>query len=306
MSGSLRAGARAPLTLMLIPVSLLLFFTGCVTREMPQRMDGALKITDTSHKTSFASITFKKLSGIADYQFAGAGAKAQWIACQSAAATGTVVVMHRDEAGFDETKFCESWTAQAFLRSKFNVITVNRPGYVGSSGPEDFSGPKSIAAIDAGVKAASAQISPVKPVIGFYGYSSGAIAAAFYSKKVPTAQWVILGNGMYDLETVAKETKGTYVQKELAAISKAEGKVALENRSIAYDLSGLPKRVALYHGKANTISPVSQAQAFRDTLASSEYVVTLDVLDGVAHELNPGHHRQILEVLVRAVQMPGK
>ena len=304
MYGSLQSIGR--LISAVLALALPTIFSGCTTGAGPERNDSAINITDTSQKTSFDFVASKPVNGLADYTFKEKTHKVQWLGCQAAGATGTVVVMHRDEAGFDDKKFCEGWTAQAFLRGKFDVVGINRPGYVGSTGPEDFAGPKSIVAIEAGVKAAASKLTPSRPIVGVYGYASGAIAAAFYSKKVPSAKWLILGNGMYDLEVVAKETKGQYVRKELSAIAKSEGAVALENRSVAYDVSGLPKRIALYHGVSNEVAPLSQAQTFRDSLASSEYVVTLDALDGVSHELNAGHHRQILEVLVRAVQMPTK
>jgi len=274
----------------------------CTTPKLPSETnDSLVKITDTSHPATLTVMANKATSGLADYQHGGKSFKAQWLSCERTGGKGIVVLNHRDEAGFDDKKFCSGWIAQAILQGGFDVVAVNRPGFAGSTGRSDFAGPRSIAAIEAGVKAAIA--ANPRTVVGVMGYSSGAIAAAFYARKVPGIAWMMLGGGIYDLEAVAKETQSEYIRKEVAAIKKAEGDLAWENRSIAYDVSGLPKRIVLYHGKNDTAVPSAQAQSFRDSLASSEYHVNLDVIDGVAHSIEWAHHRQIIQVLMKSLEI---
>lgn len=272
----------------------------CTTTPPTGAAGDPIHLTD-SHPKDFPSVSAKSLNGLASYKFLDKDHQAQWLSCKSENATATALIMHRDEAGFDEAKFCTGWIAQAFLVAGLDVIAVNRPGFVKSTGTADFSGPQSIAAIAAGTKEAIAKIA-AKPSIGAYGFSSGAIAAGMYAKQNAGLKWLILGDGIYDLEAVIKATASDYIKRETKAVMRTEGEMAVERRSIAYDPSGLPKRIALFHGRKDDSVPIAQAQAFRDGLAASgEYQVSLDALDGVGHEMDWVHHRQILDAMIRAV-----
>ncbi len=269
--------------------------------SLGQKIEPNLTISDTS-EIDFAPVAFQPVDGVADYKFANMPYKAEWVNCRIATKPkGTILVMHSDRSGFEKGKFCNGWMAQTFLSQGFDVVTVNRPGYGASTGTPDFSGAQSLVAVPAGVADALAKGKNQKPLTGVWGYDTGATAAALVSKKLSGVKFLILGGGIYDYEQAGKATQDSYLKKDIETIRATGGEKAIEDRSIAFDVSGLPKNIAMYHGKQDqTVSP-ADAKAFADSLESAgQYRVTFQVIDGVAHDIPWGHHRKILEVLVHS------
>jgi hypothetical protein len=91
------------------------------------------------------------------------------------------------------------------------------------------------------------------------------------------------------------------LEADLAQMRKTGGAKALEDRSIGYDVSGLPKRIFVYHGANDKAAPFGQAKAFSDSLASSEYKVTFQPVDGATDDLAWNYHRKIIQNLTEAV-----
>lgn len=279
--------------------------SGCASLGSDRKKD-TLNVADLS-SDDLKPVTVTQETGVADYTYAGTPQKAEWIDCKvKGTPQATLLLMHRDRAGWETDKYCEGWIAQSFLSQGFDVIAVNRPGYGHSSGEVDFSGAQSLAAIDAGVKAAQAKVKNAKPLTGIWGYSTGATAAALYAKHAGTFRFAILGGGIYDFEETLKQTQDDYVKKDIEQMQKTGGNKALEDRSIGYDVGGLPKVIAIYHGKGDKTAPMSQAQAFSDSLASNgAYNVTFQPLDGVEHEIPWQQHWKVLEVLAHAAAVAG-
>ena len=272
---------------------------GCTTPQGAEINAGdGVKITETLSPSKLSVIQAKATNGIADYVHGGKPGKAVWMTCEVPKSKGLVLVNHSDTAGFSTEKFCSGWVAQTLMQAGWDVLAVNRPGFAGSTGKDDVAGTASIAAIEAGVKAAA----KARPITGVMGYSSGAIAASFWAKKNPGASWMILGGGVYDAELLSKSGPDSALKKSLEAQAKIEGDAAWEARSISWDLQGLPKRILIYHGKNDTVVPAAQAQSFRDSLASSEYLVTINIVEGVEHVIPWVNHQQILQVLLRSLE----
>lgn len=289
----------------LIPIALTMISLGCASLgEQPGDAE-PLTISETS-ATDFKPVPFDQVAGLADYQWQEAAQKVEWIDCKAKTpqeTRGTILAMHSDRAGFEDKRFCEGWIAQAFLSQGYDVVTVNRPGYGDSTGVVDFSGEQSMAALEVGVKAAMAQGQNAKSIEGVWGYSTGATAAALYAKRFPAGiKYLLLGGGIYDYEITLKETTDDYLKTDIQQILKTGGNTAMEERSIAYDVSGLPAVMALYHGKSDTTAPLHQAKAFADSLeGSGNYKVVWQVVEGVAHQIPWVHHRKILEVIVHSL-----
>jgi pimeloyl-ACP methyl ester carboxylesterase len=268
---------------------------GCATLSGDDETP-VLTITETS-ESNFDPVAFDRTDGLADYTYKSRSFKAQWVTCKpKGKAKAAVLAMHADRAGFDAARFCNGWIAQTFLAANVAVVTVNRPGYGASTGTPDFSGPQSQAAVAAAVKATN-----VTPAIsGAWGYDTGATAAALLSRGLGGLQFLILGGGVYDMEETLTTTQDGYLRKDIERIKATGGNKAIEERSIAYDVSGLPKRIIVYHGKNDTAVPSSQAKAFADALESGEYKVTFQEIEGMGHDVAWKDHRKVLQVLVHA------
>ena len=156
-------------------------------------------------------------------------------------------------------------------------------------------------AIKAGLDAAQPVVAPKYPATGIWGYSSGASAALFVSKTLKGLSWAIVGGGIYDLEDTSQKSQDSYIKREIEDVKASEGPKGLEDRSVAYDVAGMPKRIIVYHGKDDTSVPMAQANSFAETLNANEYQATMQVIDGVGHEIPASTHRQILDVLLHSV-----
>ncbi|MCX6118839.1 MAG: hypothetical protein NT027_14965 [Proteobacteria bacterium] len=270
---------------LILSLSAMFQLTNCAT---PAKTDDRSNIQIKSEDSSEISITdFVSRTGQANYQPGGKSlpvAKtflAQWILCSPAAKKSdstsqpvqTVIAFHRFDAGFSPTEFCKGWIGQVFLKNGFQVIGINRPNYVGSIGPDDLSGRDSLNAIDAAVKQ-----SKVENLVGCWGYDTGTIAASFYAKSnSEKIKWLILGGGIYDLESY------------------------LESRSIAWDNHGLPKSIYLYHAIDDTFAPVNQANSFSDQLRTSEFKVFKTDINSGGHDLPWRAHMKIVDQAIKQV-----
>jgi hypothetical protein len=284
-----------------------IFFFLSVSCASISQDEQSLDLTSTSD-IELKAIPFKLATGIAEYSYKKQKFNAEWIACSTKAKSKTMLVLHQDKAGFAKNKFCDGWIAQVFMNEGYQVLTVNRPGFEKSTGIADFSGKQSVAAIHMGIQKALASTPQLGKVVGIWGYSSGAIAASLFAKdmgrkkEMTDLKFLLLGGGIYDLEETYRVTKNAYLKEEIAAIHKTGGDTALEERSVAYDVEGLTSTIFMYHGKQDSAVPHTQAQAFFDTLQSSEYKADLQILEGISHEIPTKHHMKVLQVLARSAK----
>jgi pimeloyl-ACP methyl ester carboxylesterase len=258
-----------------------------VTEEAPSLVDSKANVGGTTYK-------FKKPSGETQ------NFSVEWLTCEGQQPKGTIVVTH-DKTAFQDHDFCRDWLAQTILTKGYAVLAVQRPGYGKSTGIPDLAGPQSIAAMHAAVAEVPSKFG-LPPVRGAYGYGVGVIAASLVAKKLGGLDFIVLGGGVYDLEDTLQKTSDLGLKKDIADLKKRDGDRAIEERSIAYEVSGLPKKVAIYHGKLDNTVPFSQAKAFTDSLESSgEYKVSLQIIEGLSHDVSAPIHRKVLESLLETV-----
>lgn len=225
-----------------------------------------------------ANIASKFTTGVVDYKFEGKPFKAQWLQCVLNQGAPFVAFFHGDVGGNNPHGFCEDWNAQVLLKNGFNVIAVNRPSFNGSNGKDDLGGPQSVAASMEAFKASLGKGN----LIGFWGIESGVIAATFVAKLSPHLKWLILGSGYYDLESLERSSKNERLLKNIALLKKNESESAFERRSIAWDIAGLPKVIAIYHSKNDDSAPKQQADDFNTQLRTAETKVFYNEIDAPA------------------------
>lgn len=279
-------------------VATMVWMVGCAHNA--ERGTRPLHFSETSASLPRDVVDSTPASGVVPYSFQNESYDAEWMTCRLAAATRSVLVMHRDHRGFDPATFCRGWITQVFLAAGYSVVGLNRPGFGRSSGRADFAGPQSVAAMEAARSHALATLGSGE-AHGAWGYSSGATAAALLSRKMGTLKWIILGGGLYNLHDALAATKDSYLKSEIESVLDSGGDLALEVRSVAYDLEGLPRRVLIYHGTTDAAAPVDQARALSDSLVSMGYQATFQGIDGMGHDLAAGHHRQLVEIMMQQV-----
>jgi len=283
---------------------LVVLMSGCATLAKIERPHLAV----SSEPATFTAVAFDQVNVLTAYQLGGQKQRVEWLVCQrhDHQASGMVLAMHPDRAGFAKATFCRGWIAQSFLTAGFDVLAVNRPGYGASTGRPDFTGAPSLIATKAAVTAALATKN-VKPLRGAWGYSTGATAAALVSRRLGALKFLILGDGVYDFDQTLAGTQDAYLKKDLETIKRTGGEKAMEDRSIAYDVSGLPHTIVVYHARLDKAVPFAQAQAFADALRSSgDYKVTFKSVDGAGHEIPLATHRHVIDVLARPLAHPAK
>lgn len=284
----------------LIAVGLTLgILVGCASGKIQD--EETLKVDTTGAAASLLKHSGETHS-TATYKVADKPFQVEWIGCKVKDATQSVVLFHREEAGWSgvDGAFCSGWIAQLFLQQGYHVIGINRPGYGGSQGANDVAGKATLAAVSAVV--AMAPESGYAPVKGAWGYGLGASAAARFAKESKSLSWLILGGGFYDLELTLEKSSQSEIKKTLADAKQVFGSTALEERSIAYDFEGLPKVVFIYHGKDDLAAPMEQAHSFRDSLATIEIDATINTLDHMGHDIPVAEHRSALGQIVKSVK----
>jgi len=241
-----------------------------------------------------------EVSGVAKYKIEGKGdQQVEWFSCSAQKKGDVVVLINPDFKPFDN-KVCRGAVAQAFLNHNISVFAINRPGYGGSTPKgKDFSGPVTSEAIDAAIATGITSINWFKKPKGVWGTGSGVIAAGLLSKRMKDIEWLILGNGVYDVEEFYSKVGDSPYKKMIdEARSEDKADTFFEYRSLAWDTSGLAKSVTLYHGKADAMVSFLQSESMKDTLAAEEYKVNLELIEELPHNISASQHRVILESIL--------
>jgi hypothetical protein len=277
----------------LVTITCLLALAGCAT--VPKSEDNLSTKIDPADSKDF-KLELKAAqsqSGTLDYKFKQQGFKAHWISCETGPRQPFVLLFTAQEAK-EPKPFCNSWMAQAVLNSGFNVVTVNQPGHGLSTGSDDFGGPQSVTSVVTVVDSALKG----RHLIGAWGVAEGTITAAFSAKSLNRLKWLILGNGFYDLEAIETHTKSDAIKSLIEKLKRQEGDQALEQRSIAWDTSKLPLRIAMYHSRDNNIAPKAQAEALNDQLRTLQTKVSYDDIEGAGHDIPwQSHYKLITKIL---------
>lgn len=241
--------------------------------------------------------------GLADYSHEQQNYQVEWFGCHNSGTRKSVLVLNADEA-FDEGSVCSgNAIVQAFLNQEYNVIAVNRPGY-GKTTPklDDIGGVMTQKALNAAVEQASKQQGLELPD-GVWGFGFGTIGASFFAKKSKGVHWLMLGNGIYDLEEFVDVTQDAKRKNQVLKVQKQLNEESFfEQRSVSWDTSGLPQKVLIYHGEKNQVSSKDHADSFRDTLASAQVNVIFDAIPEVGYVLADAKHRFIIETQLKKLR----
>ena len=183
---------------------------------------------------------------------------------------------------------CSDWRSQVVLAANYNVL------FLAGNFIRDFGGEASQKVVGSFFESKD----PKKELIGIWGYGLATVPAAFQAKSRPSLKWVLLGDGIYDTEFVYNKTKSVDVKAAIKDLQASGSDEFFEQRSIDWDFDGLKCKVLMYHTDWNREYPLSQAQAFRDNLASQEIAVSLKVVRDPEGKFSEVEHKSIVSGLL--------
>lgn len=278
---------------------MILMFVSCVHLE---EENNTLKLEDVKKEDQSQKLKSEAISQLAPYKYDEKEYVASWIYCKSLDSVQNVMVMHGEtnvmvgEGDVKPEAACDQWDVQTFLKHGYNVILPFRPGFYQSTGDKDFIGPHSIETLEVVHHDFLSKYNNQK-VDGIWGYGEASIAAALIGRKLEEIQWLILGGGMYDMESLSQSTKDATFKKILMDLKTALPS-ALSYRSIAFEIEGLPKKIYLYHGQLDEKVPLDEMKIFEDTLTAMEIDVKVQTLEKQGHNLPELLHRAAIEFML--------
>lgn len=222
------------------------------------------------------------------------GGKIGWFTCTQSAAAASMVLLNPGPNSWSKEEVCKTPAAQAFLKHGLNVIAINRP-------EKETLGDD--ASLDQVKETVDFLQKEDRRLEGLWSMGEGSVLALRLARHYP---WKILivGNGIYDWELAVKDSADQDFLARIKAMPGSSDPNFAEKRSAAWDLSGLPKVVYLYHGGKNSQIRSDQANQFRNSLAASEYRVELYILEEDTQDLRPDYHRGVLSKILENYQKP--
>ncbi|MCX6129781.1 MAG: hypothetical protein NTX25_12065 [Proteobacteria bacterium] len=229
------------------------------------------------------------------------GKHIQWFACTKLASAPTLVMLSPDSKGFAKASFCSHPVALEGLEHDFNVLLINLPYEIEGKGQEAFGDNKSSQEI---LEFLAGQTKDGRQLEGLWGFGDGSVLALRLARQLPW-KFLVIGNGIYDWEQTLKESLDPAFTARLQSASGEDKATFAEQHSAAWDLTGLPQRIFLYHGGKNTQVLPTQASQFKTSLAASEYQVELFLLEEDGNELRSDYHRGVMsKILQRYLNQP--
>ncbi len=215
-----------------------------------------------------------------------------WFTCTQKASAPYLVMLNPAPQPWQKADACAHPAALEFLEHGFNIIAINRPL-------------KEVLGDDESVNQVKETIEFLQKedrrMEGLWAAGEASVLALRLARQLP---WkiLIIGNGIYDWEQTLKESSDPDFVARMKALPGSNQSRFAEKRSAAWELSGLPRLIYLYHSGKNAQVLPAQASRFRDSLAASEYKVELFVLDEDTQEIRPEYQRGVLSRILSTYQ----
>lgn len=231
-------------------------------------------------------------------QIEAKGAPIQWFSCIKDARYPFLVMISPTQGEFTKTKSCTHLVAIEGMKNGFNVFMVNTPKQADQNRQHSFGDEESLRQIQ---KLLVAETQAGRRFSGLWGFGDGSILAMQLSRILPW-NFLVIGNGIYDWEQAIKESKDPVFTERLKSAAGDDPAIFAEKHSIAWDLTGMPKKIYLYHGSKNTQILASQVDLFRTSLAVSEYQAEVFFLDTEGDYLRAELHSGVLNKIFSRCQ----
>lgn len=185
--------------------------------------------------------------------------------------------------GYSRTAWDMLPVAVRLAREGFATVAVTQPGFGGSTGPADFVGPRTYAALLAAARRFAAEPFVDCRRLGIFGYSRGGLAAAQLAARTDLFRAAVLGGGIYDFAAAYRQVPSGIAANMLA--EAGPGDEATRFRSPIHDMAGLDGPVLIVHGEQDESAPPEQARALARRLAELGRPHELVIVPGAGHAL---------------------
>lgn len=188
--------------------------------------------------------------------------------------------------------------AQRFRRSLFRLsreglvaMSISLPGFGDSTGPEDFAGPRSLAAVQEAVKYLAARRDVLKNGVVVYGYGQGATVALLAALRSPEIALAALETGVYDLERAWIKLPPMTRERLQATLGGEPGEnpPAYRERSPASRAGAFRGPMLIMHSKDARKYPLSESEGLAGVLRRAGRPFRFIITRGRLRELHPGH-----------------
>ncbi|MBT3350707.1 MAG: alpha/beta fold hydrolase [Nitrospinaceae bacterium] len=188
--------------------------------------------------------------------------------------------------------------AQHFRRSLFRLsreglvaMSISLPGFGDSTGPEDFAGPRSVAAVLKAVKYLSERQDVLKNGVVIYGSGQGATVALLAALRSPSVALLALETGVYDLKRAWRKLPPTLRERLRATLggSPEKNPTAFRKRSPASRVGAFRGPMLIMHSKDARKYPLSESEGLAGVLRSAGRPFRFIITRGRLREFHPGH-----------------
>ncbi len=188
--------------------------------------------------------------------------------------------------------------AQRFRRSLFRLsreglvaMSISLPGFGDSTGPEDFAGPRSVAAVREAVKYLAARRDVLKNGVIIYGYGQGATVALLAALQSPEVALAALETGVYDLARAWVKLPPAMRDRLQATLGGGpnENPPAYRERSPASRAGAFRGPMLIMHSKDARKYPLSESEGLASVLRQAGRPFRFVITRGRLREFHPGH-----------------
>lgn len=188
--------------------------------------------------------------------------------------------------------------AQRFRRSLFHLsqeglvaMSISLPGFGDSTGPENFAGPRSVAAVREAVKYLAARRDVLKNGVAIYGYGQGATVALLAALQGPGIALAALETGVYDLERAWGKLPPTMRESLRATLGGRpdENPSAYRERSPASRAESFRGPILIIHSKYARKYPLSESEGLAGVLRRTGRPFRFIITRGRLREFHLGH-----------------
>ena len=241
-------------------------------------------------KEGYSEVSVKVSVKAFKFRFNGASYTAPSVQCGNGEGRSFLMVIPQQRASADE-KFCKSGAAQALLSSGYTVYAVFTPEAPPEIFIHGFGGKLALASVRSFIRGLGLKGETIQ---GIWGVGEAVVTAAIYSRENPQLEVAIFASGFFDMESTLANTKDASIREKIEKLRNLGGEEAIEERSIAWDPSGFPKKVFVYHGEKDEVSPKEDASGFREALATAGTQVELVIITGSSHNISDKQHFSLI------------